>query len=203
MATPFFIFQGGGVFVPAPFFQPRGRVFTLIRPLFSRAAPPVFSTRHASRRYPRGVYLSAVGGIFHAIITAFSRISAHFQGIFQTREKPRELPGGIMMPAPYSSAASHASRTVNSPPRRYTSNGRFIVMERVRAKPEPVFAKIHGSDSQGGRPSYAWTVNSQCQCEEHKNLGSNSRDHDQKAKTLHASRLIRHLFCLLRRRRLF
>lgn len=202
MATPFFIFQGGGFFVPAPFFRPLGRVFTLIRPLFSRAAPPVFNTRRARRGYPRGVYLSPGGGIFMRLSGHFYVFSPIFGNFPDTRKAPGIFPGDH-------GAGSLFLRCVRRvadgkfPPRRYTSNGRFIVMERVRAKPEPVFAKIHGSDSQGGRPSYAWTVNSQCQCEEHKNLGSNSRDHDPKAKTLHASRLIRHLFCLLRRRRLF
>lgn len=90
---PLFYFpRGEGFLFPAPFFRPRGRVFTLIRPLFSRAAPPVFITRRVSRIYPRGVYLSAVGGIFHAIITAFPRISAHFRGI--SRRAPSGAAGG-------------------------------------------------------------------------------------------------------------
>ena len=97
------------------------------------------------------------------------------------REKPRGIPGGIVGRRPI-------------PQMRQTRRGRFIVMERVRAKPEPVFAKTHGSDARCGRPSYVRTVNSQCQCEEHKNPGSNSRDHDPKAKTLRASRVSRLLY---------
>ena len=92
---PPFLFSKGEVFCSHPLFRPRGRVFILIRPLFSRAAPPVFSTRRASRRYPRGVYLSAVGGIFHAIVAAFPRISAHFQGI--SRRAPSGAAWGMII----------------------------------------------------------------------------------------------------------
>ena len=95
----------GGIFSATPFCFPRGRVFCS-RPLFSASGarfypdpPPFFACRparfqHASRepRIPQGVYLSAVGGIFHAIITAFSRISAHFQGI--SRRAPSGAAGG-------------------------------------------------------------------------------------------------------------
>ena len=85
-----FLFSGGAFFsFPPPFFC-AGRAFFPGQPLFPACRPARFGCATREPRIPPGGIFIGRRGHFHAIITAFSRISAIF------REFPRHAksPGG-------------------------------------------------------------------------------------------------------------